>query len=135
LPSLPRKISTAASIITIASAVGILFFQVISPAPAWRPYLFGAGLLSYGLGCIAFGLLTHKLYSPQRAIITMFGFAITIVAVIIAFQTVPIPWNPAVYFTCAYFVSIALIIMGIGGIFSAVINVVSAKKKPPQSSI
>jgi len=120
--SLTKKVNTITSVLTIMAAVIILFFMLIATGALWLRFLFGIGLLSYGLARITVGILSSEFNSGLRALITLLGIIIVVYSIIIfTFPFVRIHSN--VYLTYGYFVNMTFIWIGIDCLASAIAGI------------
>jgi hypothetical protein len=104
------------------AAVIILFFMLIATGALWLRFLFGIGLLSYGLARITVGILSSEFNSGLRALITLLGIIIVVYSIIIfTFPFVRIHSN--VYLTYGYFVNMTFIWIGIDCLASAIAGI------------
>jgi hypothetical protein len=91
---------------------------MIAAGDPWLRFLFGIGLLSYGIARITAGTLSNEFNSGSRALITLLGIFIVVFSIIIiAFPLVQIQSN--VYLGYGYFVNITFIFIGIDSLASA----------------
>ena len=120
--SLTKKVNAITSVVTIIAAVTVLFFVILATGGFWLRFLFGIGLLSYGLARIRVGILDSKLNFGLRALIGLLGIIIAVFSmIIISFPLVSIDSN--VSFTYGYFVTEAFIWIGIDILASAIADI------------
>jgi hypothetical protein len=124
--SLDEKINVFTSIVMIATAVAVLFLEVVATVHYLLHYLFGLGLLSYAAGLIVFAILAKDNKLVVRAFHVFMGFAIAIFSanVFVTFM------YPLMNFE--QFVSIALVLIGFDLIIYATLEVSSLIKASNQ---
>ena len=132
--SLPKKINVVTSVLTVAMAVVILYFQMVAIGGRWLHLLFGIGLLSYAVGRVTIGALTTEYKSVLRAFISLIGIIIGVFSTtIILFQMVPIHSEGSLtaYLTYSYFTGITLVLIGIDCLVSAILVGLLVQKQSP----
>jgi len=132
--SLPKKINVVTSVLTVAMAVVILYFQMVVIGERWLHLLFGIGLLSYAVGRVTIGALTTEYKSGLRAFISLIGIIIGVFSIIIIlFQMTPIhsEGSLTVYLTYTYFTGITLVLIGVDCLVSAILAGLFGQKQGP----
>jgi hypothetical protein len=145
--SLAKKINVGTSGLTIAMAVIILylqivsgreFLQVIGGGARWLHVLFGLGLLGYAVGLVAMGVLSREYHFGLRAYYSAIGIAIGVLSfIVLSFQMVltsSVVGGGKFYLTYGYFVRIALILIGVDCLISAITDVLLKRRKQSQIS-
>lgn len=130
--SLTRKINVLTGVLTILVAVIILYFQTVAIGGSWLHFLFGSGLLSYAIGRVSFGALTKECRSALRGFISVMGITIGAFSVIVVlFQMVLVNSEPSFrsYLTYSYFFEIALILIGVDCLVSAILGMFLGEQK------
>jgi uncharacterized membrane protein HdeD (DUF308 family) len=110
-----RTTNAIIGIVALIIGILILFFPFI--ATATIVILIGFGFLIYGLGRLVVGGAASNLSGGIRALMIIFGILVAILGLIIIFFPVI-----GVY-TYAFFVSIALILIGIDSIASGAVGI------------
>jgi len=124
--SLTKQIGTLTSVLTILVALTILFFQLVSTGEHWLNLLFGIGLLSYGVGLVAFGALPSECNSGLRLFTAFVGVVIAFLGVIVSASRLVHVYSDA-YYTYAYFVNIAFILIGFDCLVTVTLNLLLKK--------
>lgn len=120
--SLTKKVNTATSFLTIIAAAAILFFVMIASENLWLHFLFGIGLLSYGIARITVGILAKDFNFGLRTLTTLLGILIIVFSlIVIAFPLVQIGSNE--YLSYGYFVNLTFIFVGIDILVSTIAGI------------
>ena len=130
--SLAKKINIATSLLTTAMAVIILYCQFTGVGANWFHVLFGLGLLGYAVGRVAIGGLTREYNSGLRVYYSAIGIALGVLSfIVVLFQMVQTSstGNATLYLSYGYFVRIALILIGVNCLISAILAVLLNKQK------
>ena len=123
-----KKINVVTYIVMIATAVAVLFFEVVSAEHFLLHFLFGIGLLSYAVGRIFFGMLTRKNKSILRAFHLVIGFAVAVLSDnVLSWFPVQFPFSTLSF---EYFVRIALVLIGFDCLISAILGNFLLNQKP-----
>jgi hypothetical protein len=120
-PKALEEINASTSIVTIGAALAVLYFQIITPANQWLQYLFGLGLLGYGVGRIVFGVLTRGCNVGLAALALLCGLIVSAISVIVLlFQSNNYLLPPFASYTS--FVNLALIVIGVESLASSIVK-------------
>jgi len=132
---LAKKVNVATSVLTIAAAVVILYFQIVVQGESWLHLLFGIGLLSYAVGRVTVGALTSEYKFGLRVFIIVIGIIIGVFSsVVILFQMVLIHSEGflKVYLTYSYFTKITFVLIGVDCLASSIfVMFLSRQKQSP----
>jgi hypothetical protein len=129
--SLAIKINVVTSVLTMAVAVVILYFQIVVIGTSWLNLLFGFGLLSYAIGRVVIGALKNEFHFGLRAFNFAIGIAIGILSIIVIFFPLVLissGANSQVYLPYGYFARIALILIGVDCLVSAILGMFLRKQ-------
>ena len=131
--SLAKKINVVTSVLTMAMAVVILFFQLFMTGSRWLHLCFGIGLLGFAVGQVAIGALTSEINSGLRAYYSAIGIVIAVLSIIIiSFQMVQISSgvNGTIYLTYGYLIDVTFIMIGVDCLASAMLSIIFRRQKP-----
>jgi hypothetical protein len=133
--SLAKKIKIATSLLTIEMAVIILYFQVTGAGAYWLHVLFGLALLGYAVGRVIIGGLTRENKSGLRVYYSAIGIAVGVLSLIVmSFQMIATSSKgiATLFLSYGYFVRIALILIGVDCLMSAIlIGLLNKQKQSP----
>jgi uncharacterized membrane protein HdeD (DUF308 family) len=119
--TVPKKINFVTSVLIIMVAVIIFYFTPFGGGTLWLRFLFGTGLLSYGVARVAVGASASESDSCLRAPNALIGLLIAVFAITaIAFPLVQI--RPDFYWNYAFFVNMAFGVVGIDCIATATLG-------------
>ncbi len=130
--SLAKKISVVTSVLVIAAAITILYFQIVVTGNMWLHFLFGIGLLSYSVGLVAVGTFSKEFNLGLSTINLALGIAVGILSIIvILFPSVLVSSMPPsqVYISYIYFARIALVLIGVDCLVSAILGKFFSRQK------
>lgn len=123
--SLAQKINVVTSVLVVATAVAILYFQITASGSSWLYFLFGAGLLSYSVGRVIIGAFTREHVLGLRAFNLAIDIAVGVLSIIvILFPLVLISSisGTQTYIPYGYLTRIALILIGVDYLVSAILG-------------
>ena len=123
--SLDKKISVVTSVLVMATAITILYFQIVLTENIWLHFLFGIGLLSYSVGLVAVGTFSREFNLGLSTFNLAMSVAVGILSIIvILFPSVLISSVPSsqVYISYVYFARIALVLIGVDCLVSATLT-------------
>jgi len=130
--NLAKKINIVTSVLTIATAISVLYLQIVVIGASLFHLLLGFGLLSYAVGRVGSGVLANEYNFGLRAFNSAIGIAIGVLSIIVIFfplVLVSSEINATVYMSYAYFAKIALILIGVDCLVSAILGMFLRKQK------
>jgi len=130
--SLTKKINVVTSVLVMATAITILYFQIVGTENMLLHFLFGVGLLSYSAGLATAVTFSRESNLGLSTINLAVGIAVGILSIIVIFfpyvliSSVP---PSQVYISYVYFARIALVLIGVDCLVSAILGSSLADKK------
>ena len=116
----------------MATAITILYFQIVLTENIWLHFLFGIGLLSYSVGLVAVGTFSREFNLGLSTFNLAMSIAVGILSIIvILFPSVLISSVPPsqVYISYVYFARIALVLIGVDCLVSAILDKFFCRQK------
>jgi hypothetical protein len=133
--TLNSKISVVSDALVMAMAFAVLYFEMLPTNRQWVYLFLGVGLLSYAVGQIILGVFAQDVRLGLRVVTTAIGIVVWALSIVVIFfplvlihSTVNGGSAMRVYLPYNYFSGIALILIGVDFLISAIFGVLLTSK-------